>query len=317
MISELRRAVHDLRSEYLTELEALVRIETPSRDVGGMARFATHLTGVLERDGWQVATHAASGTGPIVEARLAGASGPSTLLLTHYDTVHPVGAFGADPWRAEDDVARGPGVLDMKAGIVAAIVAARVLGAAGLAPEGPVTLLATSDEETGSHASRERIEDEARRADRVYVLEPSRDDGALKVGRKGTADYHLTFAGRAAHAGLAPETGANALLALAHAAIALAELANPELGTTVTPSVARAGTAVNVVPDEARLSVDTRLPTMAEAERVDAAVRGYAPQVAGVRCDVAGGLNRPPMEDTPANRRLFEAATRVAASWGW
>ena len=199
----------------------------------------------------------------------------------------------------------------------AAVLAVRVLRAAGAEPAGPLTLLVTSDEETGSHHSRELIEEEALRHDRVLVLEPSRDDGALKLGRKGVADFHLGFEGRAAHAGLAPETGASALIELAHAALEIASLADTSLGTTVSPTVARAGHATNVIPDAGRLSVDVRLPTMAEAERVEAAIRGYAPRDAGVRVHVEGGVNRPPMEATRGNRALLARAEEVATAWGW
>jgi glutamate carboxypeptidase len=320
---DLRAHAAEARDAYLSLLESLVTIETPSGDLEGAERFVAHLAGVLAGDGWDLRLEAAEGApgrgpvGDLVEARLAGGTGPRTLLLAHYDTVHPVGTLQRSPWLVEGDVARGPGVLDMKAGIAAALVAPRLLRAAGLGLHGSVALLVTSDEETGSHGSRSRIEALAREADRVVVLEPSRDDGALKIARKGVADYHLSFAGRAAHAGLAPETGANALLEMAHAALAIAALADPPQGTTVSPTVGRAGSATNVIPDEARLSVDVRLPTLAEADRVDAALRGYAPRIQGVQVHVAGGVNRPPMEANEGNTRLFEEARTHAASWGW
>ena len=316
-IADLHRHAHAGRPTFLALLEELVRIETPTGDRDGAGRLVDHLSRVLEADGWSVATEPREAVGDVLVARLAAPSGPSTLLLAHYDTVHPVGTLERHPWRVDDDHASGPGALDMKAGIAAAVMAMRVLRAAGAEPAGPVTLLVTSDEETGSHHSRERIEEEALRHDRVLVLEPSRDDGALKLGRKGVAGFHLTFEGRAAHAGLAPETGASALIELAHAALEIAALADTSLGTTVSPTVARAGHATNVIPDAGRLSIDVRLPTMAEAERVEAAVRGYAPRDAGVRVHVEGGVNRPPREATAGNRALLAQAEGVAAAWGW
>jgi glutamate carboxypeptidase len=320
---DLRAHAAEARDAFLGLLGSLVTIETPSGDLDGAGRFVAHLADVLAGDGWDLRILAAEGAagrapvGDLVEARLEGGNGPGTLLLAHYDTVHPVGTLQRSPWRVEDDVAHGPGVLDMKAGLAAAVVAPRLLRAAGLRLHGSVTLLVTSDEEIGSHGSRSRIEALAHEADRVLVLEPSRDDGAVKIARKGVADYHLTFSGRAAHAGLAPETGANALLEMAHAALAIAALAEPSHGTTVSPTVGRAGGALNVIPDEARLSVDVRLPTLAEAARVDAALRGYAPRIHGVRVHVAGGVNRPPMEANEGNTRMFEEARTLAASWGW
>jgi glutamate carboxypeptidase len=316
-IADLHRRAVAAGPHFLDMLEGLVRIETPTGDRDGAARFVTHLRGVLETDGWSVAVEGREGVGDLLVARRPAPDGPSTLLLAHYDTVHPVGTLERLPWRVEGDRASGPGVLDMTAGIATAVLALRTLREAGADLAGSVTLLVTSDEETGSHHSRARIEEEALRHDRVLVLEPSRDDGALKSGRKGVAGFHVTFEGRAAHAGLAPETGANALIELAHATLACAELADAALGTTVSPTVGRAGGATNVIPDHGRLTLDVRLPTIAEAERVEAAVRGYAPKDPGVRVRVEGGVNRPPMEATPANRALLAQAEAVAAGWGW
>ncbi|CAN5731648.1 M20 family metallopeptidase [soil metagenome] len=317
-IPDLHRAVVDRRTEFLDLLRELVRIETPTGDLAGAERFVAHLRAVLEGDAWAVETDEREGVGALLVARMAGRTdSESTLLLAHYDTVHDVGTLERSPWRVEGDVAYGPGALDMKAGIAAAIVALRALHAVGGTPAGRVTLLVTSDEETGSHASRERIEREAGEHDRVLVLEPSRDDGALKLGRKGVADFHLTFEGRAAHAGLAPETGASALVELARAALTIADLGDAAAGTTVNPTVARSGQATNVIPDHARLSVDVRLPTMVEAERVEGAIRGYVPHDPEIRVRIDGGVNRPPMEATVGNRRLLARAQAIGATWGW
>lgn len=316
--AQLRRLAHDHRDDYLTLLEALVRCETPSRDRAAGAAFVDTLAAELERDGWTLRREPRDGVGEVLLARLRhGAPGPATLLLCHYDTVHPSGSFGERLWVVEGDRAAGPGVLDMKAGIVAAVQAPRLLRAAGLAPAGSLTLLVTSDEEIGSDASRALIEAEAKAHDRVFVLEPSRDDGALKVGRKGVAGYDVTLRGRASHAGLAPRDGASALLELSHLVIELSGLGDDAVGTTVTPTVAQAGTTTNVVPERAVLAVDVRVPSLTEADRVDAAVRGYAARDGRVRVEVLGGLNRPPMESNAANLTLFERARALAAAAGW
>ena len=316
--AQLRQLAHQHRDTYLGLLEALVRMETPSRDREGAAAFVEHLQRTLEADGWSVRREAREHVGDLVIARMGqGTPGPATLLLCHYDTVHPRGSFGARPWRAQGDVVAGPGVVDMKAGIVTGALAPRLLGSAGLTAAGPLTLLVTSDEEIGSGASRALIEAEAKQHARVFVLEPSRDDGALKAGRKGVAGYRIALHGRAAHAGLAPHDGASALVELAHLVLELAALGDDATGTTVTPTVARAGTASNVVTEHAELSVDVRVLTLAEAERVDAAVRGYAVRDPRVRVEVQGGLNRPPMEANAANQALLERAQRLAAAAGW
>ena len=316
--SELRLIAHRNRERYLELLARLVRIETPSRDLEGAAAFVEHLEEVLTSMGWRAERQPRDGVGDVLVARLGEErDGPATLLLCHYDTVHPRGSFGPQTWRVEGDVARGPGVVDMKAGIAGAVLAPELLDEIGAAPIGPLTLLVSSDEEIGSAASRELIEAEAAAHARVFVLEPSRDDGALKAGRKGVGGYRIRLRGRASHAGLAPHDGASALVELAHLVLEVAGLGDDELGTTVTPTVARAGTATNVVAEEAELSVDVRFLETAEAQRVDEALRSYAPRDARVSPEVSGGLGRPPMEPNEANRRLLSLAQRLAAEAGW
>lgn len=313
-----RRRASDLRNAYLDLLERLVRTESPSRDRGGAEALVDTLSSALRDDGWSVLREPREEVGDILIARLhQGAPGPATLLLCHYDTVHPRGSFGARPWGVVGDRAAGPGVLDMKAGIVAGILAPRIVRDTGAALAGPVTLLVTSDEEIGSDASRTLIETEARQHDRVLVLEPSRDDGALKAGRKGVAQYTIGVHGRASHAGLAPFDGASALVELAHLVLELTQIGRPEVGTTVTPTVAQAGTTSNVVPERATLTVDVRVADLAEAERVDAAVRGYAVRDPRVRVEIAGGLNRPPMEANAVNAPLLDRARALARAAGW
>lgn len=219
---------------------------------------------------------------------------PAVLLLCHADTVFPAGTIERRPFSVDGDKATGPGVFDMKAGIVIGLAALETV-----VDTSRVAMIVTGDEETGSITSRALIEEVAGRAGAVLVLEPSLD-GALKVGRKGGSFYDLRFEGLAAHAGLEPESGRNALLAMARSALGLPGLADHSAGTTVTPSMASAGTAVNVVPDAAVLTVDVRGTTLAELERVDAAIHALAgpdqEELFGVSVTVVGGINRPPLE---------------------
>lgn len=236
------------------------------------------------------------------------------LVLCHADTVFPAGTIGRRPFRIDDGRAYGPGVFDMKAGIVVALDAIEQLGDAS----DHVSLLITGDEETGSVTSRALIEEVAAQVPAVLVLEPSLD-GALKVGRKGGSFYDLHFHGLAAHAGLEPENGRNALVEMAHWATDLPSLADPAQGTTVTPTLARAGTAMNVVPDSGVLSIDVRALSMAELDRVDRAVRDLALQRAGssggVEVRIVGGLNRPPLE-VDGSRGLVELCRAAALRAG-
>jgi glutamate carboxypeptidase len=202
----------------------------------------------------------------------------------------------------------------MKGGVViavAALAAMRELGLGSL----PVTLLCTGDEEVGSRASRQLIEEEARRSEAVLVLEPPAA-GAVKVARKGVGDYCLRVKGRAAHAGLEPERGINSVVELAALVGRVAAAARPELGTTVTPTVFHGGLRTNVVPAEAELRIDVRFSTSLEAQRVDAELRTLTPSHPEARLELLGGANRPPLE-AEASVELFKLARTVAAGLGW
>lgn len=301
-------------SAYLDTLESLVRHETPSHDKAAGDRLADHLVTVLDRDGWNVERLPQDAVGDIVVARWRpdDRTRGGTLLLCHYDTVWPVGTLDEMPFRREGDRVFGPGVCDMKAGIAAAIHARRIAEERIADPEtglgGPVTLLLTSDEETGSLHSRETIEEEARRHDRVLVLEPSRDDGALKVGRKGVGEFRASFHGRSAHAGNNPEEGASALRELAHFLLAVEALGDEAAGTTVNLTVASGGSVTNVIAERAQAQVDVRVLRQEEGDRVEKAVAAYVPRDDRVTVEVTGGLNRPPLERTAANTALLEEA---------
>ena len=291
----------------LDDLRALVEAESGSRDAEGLSACADVLTAMVSRHtGFDAEREERAG---LTHLRWRFGADPTVLLLGHYDTVWPRGTLQRLPFALRDGVATGPGCFDMKAGLVQGIHAVVALGGSC-----PVELLVTADEEVGSLSSRELIEEAARGKRAVLVLEPSQD-AALKVARKGVAMYELTFAGRAAHAGLAPETGANALLAMADAAPRIAALADTSAGTTVTPTVAHAGTTSNVVPAAASLSIDVRASTAAEFDRVDAGIRAVQSAVDGVTIDVAGGVNRPAMS-SDSSEELFALAVAAAAELG-
>lgn len=233
---------------------------------------------------------------------------PRVLLLGHFDTVWPRGTSARWPFRIESGRATGPGIFDMKAGIVQALFAVRALGV----PPG-VAILLTSDEELGSETSRELIAELGRATEAALVLEASLD-GALKIARKGVASYTITVEGLAAHASQ-PELGVNATHELAHVVLAAAALADPDAGTTCSPTVAAAGTVSNTIPAQARLAIDSRAPSEAEQRRVDAGIRALRPQVPGARLAIEGGPNRAPMPES-ISRDLFDRARRLARELG-
>lgn len=300
-------ADHDL-DQMIEDLRTLVEVESPSLDVARVTESASVLAALIEARLGSPAQLVDSPAGPHVH--WSGGGTPRVLVLGHHDTVFPAGTLAERPFRVVDGVATGPGVFDMLAGIVQAIH-----GVAALADRSGVELLFSADEEVGSIHSRELIEERARACGAVLVLEPSADGGALKTGRKGCGTFEVTIHGRAAHAGLEPERGVNALVETAHQVLAIAAIARPEAGTTVTPTVATVGTADNVVPALGRVRVDVRVESADEHDRVEAAMAALAPVTPEATIDVGGSINRPPMPES-ASATLFPLALAVDPDLG-
>ncbi len=292
----------------LDDLRTLVEVESPSRDPEALHRSAGTLAEVIERHLGSPPALVESPAGPHVHWRGAGA--PRVLLLGHHDTVFPMGTLAARPFDVTDGIATGPGVFDMLGGIVQALHGLAALRRAGHDLAG-VELLFSSDEEVGSLASVDLIVERARACGAVLVLEPSGNGGALKTGRKGCGTFEVVVGGRAAHAGLEPENGVNALVEAAHQVLAIASIADPAVGTTVTPTVASAGTTDNVVPAEARIIVDVRVESADEKARVETAMAALAPVDAAATIRLVGGINRPPMPES-ASASLFPIAQQVS-----
>ncbi len=288
----------------LDDLRTLVEVESPSLDLTALQTSAETLAAMIERLLGRPATLIDSAAGPHVH--WSGGGTPKVLLLGHHDTVFPLGALAVRPFTVADGRVTGPGVFDMLAGIVQALH-----GLATLDDLSGVELLFSADEEVGSGASRELIQERARACGAVLVLEPSADGGALKTGRKGCGTFDVVVQGRASHAGLEPEKGVNALVEVAHQVLAINELGRPEVGTTVTPTVASAGTADNVVPAQGRIKVDVRVESAGEKDRVEAAMAALCPVDADSTIEVSGAINRPPMPES-ASASLMPLAEAVA-----
>jgi glutamate carboxypeptidase len=292
----------------LAALERLVAAESPSFDKRRCDVCADLVASLFqERTGAAARRHPRPDRGDQLEVRTAGAGQP-VMLLCHHDTVWEAGTIERLPFRVEGDLVRGPGSYDMKAGIVEAAFALELAR-----PKRPVVVLSTSDEEIGSASSRQLIEDTAREAVAVLVLEPAASGGALKTARKGIADFRLEVTGRAAHAGVEPEKGVSAIEELAHQVLSLKALADPARGTTINVGVVSGGTRPNVVAAQAQAQIDVRFASAAEAERVVAAIRDLRPRLAGARLSVSGGVDRPPMERSPGVITLAQRARRLAA----
>jgi len=292
----------------VADLEALVTCESPSRDLNLLTQHAELLARMMERLLGSRPTLIESPVGPHIH--WVGGPDPRVLILGHHDTVHPVGTLARLPFTTDGGIGRGPGVFDMKAGIVQALHAV-----AALADTSHIEILLSADEEIGSRASRALIEERARTCGAVLVLEPSADGGALKIGRKGTGTFELTIEGRASHAGLEPEKGINSLVELAHLIPQIVSIADPARGTTVTPTLASSGTADNVVPARTTLSVDVRVAVPEEKPRVEEAFAQLQTSLEGSRLTLSGGIGRPPMHESAASE-LFALAENVAAKVG-
>jgi glutamate carboxypeptidase len=306
-------------------LTEMVRIESPSHDPEAVNRAVDRVAGEVGRLGGRLRRHPARGYGDLLEARLGRArkGGKTVMLLGHLDTVWPVGTLRTMPCRIEaaraggpeSDRAYGPGVLDMKAGVVIALAALRALEEAGAlgSPGSEVVLLLNSDEEVGSQASRPLTEKLALQSAAVFVLEPAQgEQGAYKTARKGVGQFRLEVTGRAAHSGVDFTAGHSAVLELGRQLERIASLTELERGITVNPGVIGGGTQANVIAAAAWAEIDVRVETQADATRIERRLRALRPVDKQCRLQWSGELNRPPMGRTPGTVRLFRQAQALA-----
>jgi glutamate carboxypeptidase len=264
----------------------------------------------FEHEGAAIDLIPAEKFGSHLRVKFPSSSTDRILLLGHIDTVWPKGEVAKRPFAQTGGRATGPGVFDMKAGIILMWMAL------GALEEKAVTVLLTSDEEVSSPSSRGLIESEAAVCRAVLVLEPSLPGGALKTARKGLGRFTAKAIGRAAHAGIDPEKGVNAIEEIARQILKLQRMSRPELGTTVTVGVVQGGTRSNVVPAEAAAEIDVRVTSMEEAERIALDIRQLSPELPDARLEIRGSIIRPPMERTADTAQLFDLARRLAKEIG-
>lgn len=300
-------------------LRELVEIESPSDDREAVNRAADLVAGWARELGAEVTRHDGGSFGDVVELRFgAGLSGKPVLLLGHLDTVFPMGTLASMPWRevqAEDGVRlQGPGVVDMKAGVMMALEAVAALRELN-ALNRPVTLLLNPDEEVGSEVSRAHTERLARESAAVFVLEPAQGL-AYKTARKGVGYFELTVQGVASHAGVDFASGHSAVLEMARLVEEVSRWTEASQGRTVNVGVIAGGTRSNVVAAQCRAEVDVRVVTMDDAARVEQMFRDLRTQDPACTLHVEGGINRPPMERSAGTVALFQTAQRLAAEIG-
>jgi glutamate carboxypeptidase len=282
----------------IAALGTLVDVESPSSDPAACAACVDVTDGL----GADLLGEKAERVQVEDNVHLRWRFGPTkVVLLGHVDTVWPLGTLDEWPFEVEGDRATGPGTFDMKGGVVQLLFAL-----ACLEDLDGVGIVLTTDEEIGSPTSLGLIEETVTGAGAVLVLEPSAD-GALKTARKGVSSYRVDITGRAAHAGLDPEKGINAVIELSHQIQTIADFADPGAGTTVTPSVVTGGTAINTVPGRARLEVDVRTSTIAEQERVDAAFGSLGPVNPDAKVSAQRRYTARPMERRMSEDLLAQA----------
>lgn len=300
-------------------LEMLVNMDTGSRCLEGLASAGNWIQEQLWGLGLSVERHEHADAGPTLVGRRAGTGRLRLLFLGHYDTVFEPGEPGRRPFRVEAGRAYGPGVADMKGGIVTLWGALRALIEEGWDNFATLTVIHNADEEVGSGASRRIIEEEGRNCDICLVHEPGRLDGSVVTARKGVGRYTLAVHGRAAHAGVNPQDGASAVVALARKILEIHALNDPATGVSANAIVTAGGTRSNVVPDLAEAEIDLRLPTVALGEETVARLEEIArvEHLPGTYATLSGEVNRPPFEAGPGSLALFELAREAAAMLGF
>jgi glutamate carboxypeptidase len=303
---------HSKQKEMISCIAALVECESPSDDQAAIAKFVKLFSGMAS-DIARVRLY--PGKHLRCEFRLPGSKKDGQILaLGHSDTVWPLGTLRTMPFRQARGRLWGPGVLDMKAGLVFFVFAMRILRELDVPVRRRVILQVNSDEEVGSASSRSLTEDAAKQSVAVVVLEPGTGlEGKLKTARKGVGRFTIKAIGRAAHAGIDPTKGINAIEEIARQVLSLQAMSNAGVGTSVTVGVIQGGTRSNVVPAEAAVEVDVRVATNDEASRMTTAIHALRPHISGARLEIRGAINRPPMVRTTDTVRLFELSRSIGA----
>ncbi len=309
--------------QFVEDLETIVNIDSGSGYSAGIKKIAAFFQERFSKMGWYAQALAfADGDVPCLEAANVDPHAPDTeldfLFLGHMDTVFLEGTTQKRPFTIEGKHARGPGVCDMKGGLVAMLHVMETLQHFKLTDNLSVCAGFNSDEEVGSNASRAWLEELAAKSKRVFIFEPCRIGGQRVLQRKGAGWYDVMCHGRAAHAGVEPEKGANAVVELAHHIVEIADFGNSELGTTVNVNIVNGGTKGNVIPDFAKARVDVRFAEISEVDRVEECFRqiSQTTHINGVRTEVDGEVNRPPMVPSDKTTQLWNQISEIGTRLG-
>lgn len=333
---EYRKLLAYCRSDLPNTIKVLreaVEIESPTYSRSDIDRLARFFAREFRRQHGKVTVLENPVTGAGLIAEFWGGLRPSApagravkressslqkpiLLIGHHDTVWPKGTLARMPFRIRGGRAYGPGVLDMKSGIVLGLAAVRALQALEAKPSSPVRFFLNPEEETGSRSFRREIEKEAKAAKAVLVLEPAAQGGALKTARKGVGEFRLTVRGRSAHAGINPGAGINAIAEMARQILRIEKLAALRRGLSLNVGTIEGGTRSNVVPEHAQATVDVRILQRDDQEWIEGKILGLKPFLPDARLKIEGGVSRPPMERATA-AGLFRKARALAKELGF
>ncbi len=311
-MKDILQELEAMHPEAVQLLERMVKLESPSYNEALVNRLVRFLADEFGRLGGEITRIPEEDRGDHLVIDFRGESDTPIMLLGHTDTVWPEGTLAQRPFTITGDIATGPGVFDMKAGIVMMWMAIRALFKVRGGLPHPLSILLISNEEVGSPGSRALVRSRAEEVEAVLVMEPPLPGGALKTTRNGMGRFVVKAFGKAAHTGINPQDGVNAVEEIAHQIMRIRELGDVEKGTTVTVAVVEGGTRPNVVPEECFIQVDARTPTNSEAERITAAIHSLEPVLEGARLEIDGAFRRPPLEPTPGNMKLFDCARGVA-----
>jgi glutamate carboxypeptidase len=321
MQTDMKAFIDGRIDDFLSDLETLVNIDSSSDNIAGIAAVAQLLSRRLEAIGFSARIEQLGERGvPCLQASNRSAEQPfDVMFLGHMDTVFPAGEVKKRPFAADRNRATGPGVCDMKGGLLVALHILEALHHDGVLNQLSIGVCFNGDEEVGSGSSRQWIEAHARNSRRVFVFEPCRPGNRFVLQRKGGGGYTITARGASAHAGVEPEKGANAAVEIAHQTIAIQQFNDQAAeGTSAHVTVINAGDKTNIIPDTARASVDVRVAVKSQVAPVDAFFQSLPDHthIAGVRLAVSGGVGRPPMEADDRTRQLWALIEDKAAEMG-
>ena len=318
MSSNLLQLAKQQHESFKSVLRQFVELESPSHDKASVDRAARFIAAEFERCGGRIRWHKQKTSGDVLQIDFPGASRSRLLLLGHIDTVWDIGTLKSMTWRESTGKIYGPGIFDMKFGVVQMLFAIRLLQQSeGKLPRS-ITVLLNPDEEIGSHNSRPVTEKLASQSDAVLVFEPSAGAaGACKTSRKGVGNYLLRVHGLSAHAGLDFLKGASAITELAHQLTRIASFSDPAKGLTVNPGIIRGGTRTNVVAESAEAEIDVRVVSAAQARAIDRRVHSLKPLDHRCKLEISGGINRLPFERNAKTVKLYRQAIESAKALGF